>query len=401
MIVLVLNCGSSSIKYQVIEMGNGNTLLAKGIVERIGLTDGILTHKPEGKERYETVKDIPDHTVGINLILEALVDKNHGVISSLKDIAAVGHRVAHGGEFFTESVLVDDKVKHEIEKCIELAPLHNPANLKGILSMENLLPGIPQVAVFDTSFHQSMPKEAYLYALPYEYYDKYKIRRYGFHGTSHKFVAQKACDILGMDFNNSKIITCHLGNGASITAIKNGKSVETSMGFTPVDGLIMGTRCGSVDPGVLLYLADKENLNLKGINDIINKQSGVMGISGLSSDMRDLENAAADGNERAQLALDMYNFRVKKFIGGYAAVMEGVDLIVFTGGIGENDSVLREKVSKSMAYMGVDFDADANKGVRGKDKLLTKPESKVKVMVITTNEELVIATDTASIVSKL
>jgi len=382
-------------------MGNGNTLLAKGIVERIGLTDGILTHKPEGKERYETVKDIPDHTVGINLILEALVDKNHGVISSLKDIAAVGHRVAHGGEFFTESVLVDDKVKHEIEKCIELAPLHNPANLKGILSMENLLPGIPQVAVFDTSFHQSMPKEAYLYALPYEYYDKYKIRRYGFHGTSHKFVAQKACDILGMDFNNSKIITCHLGNGASITAIKNGKSVETSMGFTPVDGLIMGTRCGSVDPGVLLYLADKENLNLKGINDIINKQSGVMGISGLSSDMRDLENAAADGNERAQLALDMYNFRVKKFIGGYAAVMEGVDLIVFTGGIGENDSVLREKVSKSMAYMGVDFDADANKGVRGKDKLLTKPESKVKVMVITTNEELVIATDTASIVSKL
>lgn len=382
-------------------MGNGNTLLAKGLVERIGLTDGVLTHKPEGKERYETVKDIPDHTVGINLILEALVDKNHGVISSLKDIAAVGHRVAHGGEFFTESVLVDDKVKHEIEKCIELAPLHNPANLKGILSMENLLPGIPQVAVFDTSFHQSMPKEAYLYALPYEFYDKYKIRRYGFHGTSHKFVAQKACDILGMDFNNSKIITCHLGNGASITAIKNGKSVETSMGFTPVDGLIMGTRCGSVDPGVLLYLADKENLNLKGINDIINKQSGVMGISGLSSDMRDLENAAANGNERAQLALDMYNFRVKKFIGGYAAVMEGVDLIVFTGGIGENDSILREKVSKSMAYMGVDFDADANKGVRGKDKLLTKPESKVKVMVITTNEELVIATDTASIVSKL
>ena len=382
-------------------MGNGNTLLAKGIVERIGLTDGILTHKPEGKERYETVKDIPDHTVGINLILDALVDKTHGVISSLKDIAAVGHRVAHGGEFFTESVLVDDKVKHEIEKCIELAPLHNPANLKGILSMENLLPGVPQVAVFDTSFHQSMPKEAYLYALPYEFYDKYKIRRYGFHGTSHKFVAQKACDILGMDFNNSKIITCHLGNGASITAIKNGKSVETSMGFTPVDGLIMGTRCGSVDPGVLLYLADKENLNLKGINDLINKQSGVMGISGLSSDMRDLENAAADGNERAQLALDMYYFRVKKFIGGYAAIMEGVDLIIFTGGIGENDSVLREKVSKSMTYMGVDFDADANKGVRGKDKVLTKPESKVKVMVVTTNEELVIATDTANIVSKL
>ncbi len=401
MIVLVLNCGSSSIKYQVIDMCEKEKLLAKGIVERIGLTDGILTHKPEGKERYEVVKDIPDHTVGINLILKALVDQNHGVIASLDDIKAVGHRVAHGGEFFTESSLVDEKVKHEIEKCIELAPLHNPANLKGIISMENLLPGVPQVAVFDTSFHQTMPKHAYLYAIPYEYYENLKIRKYGFHGTSHKFVAKKACKLVGLDFDNSKIITCHLGNGASIAAIKNGKSVDTSMGFTPVDGLIMGTRCGSIDPGVLLYIAERESLNFKGISDLINKKSGVNGISGLSSDMRDLENAAADGHERAQLALDMYYYKVKQFIGSYAASMEGVDLIVFTGGIGENDSVLREDVSKSLAFMGIDFDADANRGVRGKDKLLTKADSKVKVMAITTNEELVIASDTAFIVSRI
>lgn len=401
MIVLVLNCGSSSIKYQVIDMGETEKLLAKGIVERIGLTDGILTHKPEGKERFEVVKDIPDHTVGINLILKSLVDANHGVIKSLDEIKAVGHRVAHGGEFFTESSLIDEKVKHEIEKCIELAPLHNPANLKGIISMENLLPGVPQVAVFDTSFHQSMPKHAYLYAIPYEYYQEHKIRKYGFHGTSHKYVAKKACKILGFDFLNTKIITCHLGNGASIAAIKNGKSVDTSMGFTPVDGLIMGTRSGSIDPGVLLYIAERENLTFKGINDLINKRSGVCGISGLSSDMRDLEDAAAEGNERAKLALDMYFYRVKHFVGAYAAIMGGVDLIIFTGGIGENDPFIREDVSISLTYMGVEFDADANRGVRGKDKLLTKPTSKVKVMAVTTNEELVIASDTANIIEKL
>jgi acetate kinase len=401
MIVLVLNCGSSSIKYQVIDMSETERLLAKGLVERIGLTDGILTHKPEGKERYEVVKDIPDHTVGINMILKSLVDKTHGIINSLDDIKAVGHRVAHGGEFFTESSIVDERVKHEIEKCIELAPLHNPANLKGIISMENLLPGVPQVAVFDTSFHQSIPKHAYLYAIPYEYYENLKIRKYGFHGTSHKYVAKKACKILGMDFENSKIITCHLGNGASVAAIKNGKSVDTSMGFTPVDGLIMGTRCGAIDPGVLLYIAEREQLNFRGISDLINKKSGVAGISGISSDMRDLENAAAEGNERAKLALDMYFYRVKQYVGSYAASMEGVDLVIFTGGIGENDSIIRESVSTSIAFMGVDFDADANRGVRGKDKLLTKPNSKVKVMAITTNEELVIASDTATIVCKL
>ncbi len=401
MIVLVLNCGSSSIKYQVIDMSENEKLLAKGIVERIGLTDGILTHKPEGKERFEVVKDIPDHTVGINLILKTLVDVNHGVIKSLDEITAVGHRVAHGGEFFTESNLIDEMVKHEIEKCIELAPLHNPANLKGIISMENLLPGVPQVAVFDTSFHQSMPKHAYLYAIPYEYYEEQKIRKYGFHGTSHKYVAKKACKILGLDFEKTNIITCHLGNGASVAAIKNGKSVDTSMGFTPVDGLIMGTRSGSIDPGVLLYIAERENLNFKGINDLVNKRSGVCGISGLSSDMRDLEDAAAEGHERAQLALDMYFYRVKHFVGAYAAIMAGVDLIIFTGGIGENDPFIREDVSNSLGFMGVEFDADANRGVRGKDKLLTKPTSKVKVMAVTTNEELVIASDTATIIGKL
>lgn len=397
--ILVLNCGSSSIKYQLLNMGGEeHVLIAKGLVERIGLKDGILTHKPSEKDSFEKVDDIPDHTVGINLILEAITDSVHGVINDLSEISAVGHRVAHGGEFFTKSALVTEEVKSGIEKCIELAPLHNPANLKGIMSMEKLLPGIPQVAVFDTSFHQTMPAKSYLYAIPYDYYNKYKIRRYGFHGTSHKFVAEKACNIEGVDFNNSKIITCHLGNGASICAIENGKSVETSMGFTPVDGLIMGTRCGTVDPGVLLYLADKEELNLKGINNLINKDSGVAGISGVSSDMRDLENAASEGNERAQLALEMYYHRVCKFIGAYAAIMNGVDMIIFTGGIGENDTVLREKVSTQLSFMGVDFDPAANKGVRGKDKLLSKPESKVKVMTITTNEELVIARDTKEIV---
>lgn len=401
MIVLVLNCGSSSIKYQVIDMCEKEKVLAKGIVERIGITDGILTHKPEGKERYEVVRDIPDHTVGIDLILKALVDEKHGVIKSLADIKAVGHRVAHGGEFFTESSFITEKVKIEIEKCIELAPLHNPANLKGILSMEGLLPGIPQVAVFDTSFHQTMPQHVFMYGIPYQYYETFKIRKYGFHGTSHKYVAKKACKLADLDFNKINIITCHLGNGASIAAIKNGKSVDTSMGFTPVDGLIMGTRCGSIDPGVLLYIAERENLNFKGISDLINKKSGVAGISGLSSDMRDLETAANEGHERAKLALDMYNYRVTQFIGSYAASMGGVDLIIFTGGIGENDFCLREKVCEPLAFMGVDFDKKANHGVRAKDVMLTKPNSKVKVMAITTNEELVIASDTASIVSRM
>lgn len=400
MIVLVLNCGSSSVKYQLLDMidENQNDVLAMGIVERIGLDEGVLTHKPTGKDKFKVTQPIEDHVVGINLILKALVDGEHGVIKDLKTIDAVGHRVAHGGELFKNSVLIDSKVKEGIANLIELAPLHNPANLKGIEAMEALLPGIPQVAVFDTSFHQSMPACSYLYPIPYEYYQKYGIRRYGFHGTSHKFVAQKACSILGMNFHNSKIITCHLGNGASITAINNGKSVDTSMGFTPVDGLMMGTRSGSVDAGVLLYLADKENLDLQGINDLVNKQSGVKGISGLTSDMRDLEIAAQEGNERAQLAIDMYYYRILKFIGGYAATLGGVDLIIFTGGVGENDAALREFIGTHLAFMGVHFDSDANRGVRGQDKVLSKDISRVKVMVCTTNEELVIATDTMNLV---
>lgn len=377
-----------------------NTLLAKGLVERIGLSDGVLTHKPTGKDKMEIVKSIPDHTSGINLIINAITDPKHGVLSSLSELVAVGHRVAHGGEYFQDSAVVNKEVIQKIESCFELAPLHNPANLKGILSIDNILPNIPQVAVFDTSFHQSMPAVNYLYALPYKYYENYRVRRYGFHGTSHKFVAQKACEMTGIDFNNSKIITCHIGNGGSVTAILNGKSFDTSMGFTPVDGVIMGTRCGSVDPGALLYIADKEGLNLGKMSDMINKESGVLGITEISSDMRDIENAAAEGNERAILALRMYDIRIKKFVGAYAALMGGVDLIVFTGGVGENQDTLRSGVCEGLEYMGVVFDYEKNKGVRSKDLLLSKPESKVKVAVICTNEELVIASDTFRLVKR-
>lgn len=396
MIILVLNCGSSSIKYQVIDMEGTtqNKLLAKGIVERIGLTDGVLKHKPTDKPSYDYVKSIPDHTVGINMILKAIVDSHHGVISSLNDINAVGHRVAHGGEYFLDSAIVTQTVKQQIESCFELAPLHNPANLKGVLAIENLLPTIQQVAVFDTSFHQSMPKENYLYAIPNKYYEDYRIRRYGFHGTSHKYVAKKACRLLNMDFKTSKIITCHIGNGASVTAIKGGKSFDTSMGFTPVDGLIMGTRCGSIDPGAVLYIADKEGLNSNKLNDLINKESGLLGLSGVSSDMRDVKSAARAGNERAKLAIRMFDLRVKKFIGAYAALLGGVDLIVFTGGVGEHDRSFRASACEGLEYMGVEFDSEANQLAHGIDKLISSENSRVKVMAITTNEELVIALDT-------
>ncbi|MDR2938377.1 MAG: acetate kinase [Prevotellaceae bacterium] len=402
MVVLVLNCGSSSIKYQVLKMETAEqyALLAKGAVERVGFTDGTIKHKPEGKTAYSAVTGIPDHTVGINLILDALVHPEHGVLSNIKEINAVGHRVVHGGEFFVESALINAEVKSAIEKCIELAPLHNPANLRGILSMETLLPGVPQVAVFDTSFHQTMPKPAYLYALPYRYYEQYRIRRYGFHGTSHRYVAQKACKILGLDFNKTNIVTCHLGNGASITAIKQGKSVDTSMGFTPVDGLIMGTRSGTIDPGVLFYVAEKEQLNLNGLNNLINKESGVYGISGQSSDMRDLEIAEEKGDEKATLAREMFIYSVRKFIGSHVAAMGSVDLIIFTGGVGENDDLVRAGVCANLQYVGAEFDAAANKGLRGKDQLISTPNSKVKLMTITTNEELVIAVDTMNIVGK-
>lgn len=398
MIILVLNCGSSSVKYQVFDFSKGCDMRAKGLLERIGLENGIMTHKPTGKEPYKVTTDIPDHTIAINMVISALIDPKHGVISNVNEIMAVGHRVVQGGEKFQESVLIDEDVKKAIETYIELAPLHNPANLKGILSVEKLIPGVPQVAVFDTSFHQKMPDHAFMYAIPYEFYEKYKIRKYGYHGTSHKFVANKAAKILGKDIHNLKIITCHLGNGSSMAAILNGVSVDTSMGFTPVDGLIMGTRTGEIDPGVLIYLADKEHLNLTGISNLINKKSGVAGISQLSSDMRDLELAASEGNPKAMLALRMFAYRVKKYIGSYVAAMNGLDVLILTGGIGENDFNMRKLICTDLEYLGIVFNPEVNDGVRGKDLVISRPESEVIVMSVTTDEEFVIASDTLYIV---
>lgn len=373
-------------------------MLAKGLLERIGLNESIVTHKPAGKEQYKVITDIPDHTTGINIVMEILCHPVHGVIRNVTEIKAVGHRVVNGGEAYKESVLVDNNVKKVIEECIELAPLHNPANLKGILSVEKLIPGIPQVAVFDTSFHQTMPDYAYMYAIPYEYYEKYKIRKYGYHGTSHKFVADKAAKLIGKDIKQLKIISCHLGNGASITAIRNGESIDTSMGFTPADGLIMGTRTGEVDPGVLVYIADKEQLNVTGVNNMINKKSGVFGISQISSDMRDLETAADAGNKKAILALKMYAYKVKKFIGSYMAALNGCDLLVFTGGIGENAFRMRKSICSDMENLGILFDDSKNHGASGKDIILSRPESKITVVAVTTDEEFVIASDTRYIV---
>lgn len=400
MIILVLNCGSSSIKYQLFEMSDGNRMLAKGVLERIGLNESIVEHKPTGKDDYKVITDIPDHTTGINIVMDILCHPKHGVIRNINEIKAVGHRVVNGGEAYKESVLVDNDVKKVIEECIELAPLHNPANLKGILSVEKLIPGVPQVAVFDTSFHQTMPDYAYMYALPYEYYEKYKIRKYGYHGTSHKFVASKAARLIGKDIKDLKIITCHLGNGASITAVNKGESIDTSMGFTPVDGLIMGTRTGEVDPGVLVYIADKESLNLTGVNNMINKKSGVFGISQISSDMRDLETAADAGNNKAILALKMYAYKVKKFIGSYMAALNGCDLLVFTGGIGENDFSMRKMICSDMENLGIIFNDSVNDGSRGVDIIISKPGSPVIIAAVTTDEEFVIASDTRSIVEK-
>ncbi|MFO7828330.1 MAG: acetate kinase [Bacteroidales bacterium] len=401
--ILVLNCGSSSIKYQLLDMTNSESgdLLAKGIVERIGICNGELKHKTFNDKKFNITADIHNHTKGIDLILEALLSPDHGVIKSVEDITAVGHRVAHGGQYFKESALVTPAVKERIEECIELAPLHNPANLKGILAMEKLLPKVPQVVVFDTSFHQTMEPKAFLYGLPYEYYEKYKVRRYGFHGTSHKFVAKKACKLVGWDWTEKKVISCHLGNGASVAAIKNGKSIDTSMGFTPVEGLMMGTRAGNLDLGALLFIAEKEDLSIQDTNNMINKRSGLLGVSGISSDMRDIETAAAEGNERAQIAFEMFVYRVLKYIGAYSAAMGGVDLILFTGGIGENGYEMREKVCENLEYLGVDFDFEKNKDKRGVDLELTKPHSKTKVAMVTTNEELVIAQDTQKIVSSI
>ncbi len=399
MVILVLNCGSSSIKYQVIDMESASSqLLAKGIIERIGLPEGDLTHKPVGKEPFKLRQPIPDHTTGIELVMKALTDPAHGVIRSLDEVKAVGHRVAHGGEFFPESCLVDEEVKAKIRSLFEIAPLHNPANLEGVLSIEKVLPGVPQVCVFDTSFHQTIPAVNYRYALPHAYYDKYRVRKYGFHGTSHKFVAKVGAEFTGLPFESSKIITCHIGNGGSVTAVLNGKSFDTSMGFSPLDGLVMGTRCGQVDASAITYIGEKEGMTYAELNSMMNKESGVIGLTDLSSDMRDIDNAYEAGNPRAILARDMYYGRIKKFVGEYAAEMGGVDLIVFTGGVGENSDDMRLFVCSGLEFMGVKFDAEANKGVRGMDKLLSTPDSKVKVAVIQTNEELVIATDTYNLV---
>jgi acetate kinase len=395
--ILVLNCGSSSIKYQLVDMAKDGEVMAKGIVERIGIENGELTHKPLNKNPYKTITDIPNHEVGIKLILDALLDSQHGVISDKTEIVAAGHRVAHGGNY-KASVFVDETAKIEIERCFELAPLHNPANLSGILSMEKLLHGLPQVAVFDTSFHQTMPEHSYMYGLPYEYFEKYKLRRYGFHGTSHKFVAEKAGKLLNKNWKDLNIITCHLGNGSSIAAIRKGESIDTSMGFTPNEGLIMGTRTGDLDLGALLFLMEKENLDLGRANNLINKKSGVMGISGLSYDMRDLEKATLEGHQRADLAIKMFSYRVKKYIGSYVAAIGGLDLLIFTGGIGENDSAVRELVCENMEFFGIHFNKEKNKGLRGKDETISTPDSKVTVMTITTNEEFVIARDTYEII---
>ena len=399
MVILVLNCGSSSIKYQVIDMEAASSkVLAKGIVERIGLAEGDLVHKPVGKERFELRQPIPDHTTGIRLVLDALTDPAHGVIRSLDEVKAVGHRVAHGGEFFPESCLVTEEVKEKIRSLFEIAPLHNPANLEGVLSIEKVLPGVPQVTVFDTSFHQTIPAVNYMYALPHAYYDKYRVRKYGFHGTSHRYVARVGAELAGLDFLRSKIIPCHIGNGASVTAVLDGKSFDTSMGFSPLDGLVMGTRCGQVDASAVTYIGEKEGMSYAELNDMMNKRSGVLGLTDLSSDMRDIDRAYDEGDPRAILARDMHYGRIKKFVGQYAAEMGGVDLIVFTGGVGENSEEMRESVCLGLEFMGVKFDPAANKGARGVDKLLSAPDSRVKVAMIATDEELMIATDTYNLV---
>ncbi len=396
--ILVLNCGSSSIKYQLIDMDNNATLLAKGLLERIGLEMGEFTHKPVGKDKYYVQQPIPDHKAGIKMVLDALVDEKIGVIASLTEINACGHRVAHGGEIFKKSVLVGEKEKEQIRALFALAPLHNPANLQGIEAMEAILPNVPQVAVFDTSFHQSMPAEAYLYAIPYEYYETDKVRRYGFHGTSHRFVAPKAAKMAGLDINNSKIISCHLGSGASICAVKNGQSVDTSMGFTPVEGLIMGSRCGDLDLGVLLYIAEKENMTIKDMNNFINKKCGLNGITGGVVDMRDIMAGKREGKERETYAFDMFAYRVKKYIGAYAAAMGGVDAILFTGGIGENAWWQRQEICRGLEFLGAEIDEKQNEAMAGQDGIISKEGSRVKILSVTTDEELVIAQDTYSIV---
>jgi len=398
--ILVLNCGSSSIKYQLFDMASG-VVLAKGIVEKIGLKGSFLKNERYDGDKVKLEGEILDHQSGIEYLLGVLISKKRGVLGSLNEIDAIGHRLVHGGETFKTSCYLDDMTIKGVEDCSSLAPLHNPANLKGIYAMKTLLPDVPQAGVFDTSFHQTMPDYSYLYALPYSLYKKYGIRRYGFHGTSHAYVAKRACEILGVDIATKKIITCHLGNGASITAIKHGISVDTSMGLTPVEGLIMGTRSGDVDAGALTLIMEKEEIDYSSLNTLLNKHSGVLGISGISSDMREIESAAAEGEGRAILALQMYEYRVRKYIGAYAAAMGGVDILIFTGGIGENGSETREAMCRDMEFLGVEFDKEVNDGVRGKELIISKKDSRVTVMIVPTNEEFVIASETKTIVENL
>ncbi len=399
MIILVINCGSSSIKYQLLDMKSDDVydLLAKGIVEKIGLPCGNITHKPTGKPRMDKEVHIADHKVGMQLVLDALVDPVHGVLSSFDDIEAVGHRIVQGADFFSGSAIVNEDVISKIEICCDFAPLHNPAHLLGIRAVQHVLPSVPQVVTFDTAYHQTMPDYAYMYALPYEYYEKYRVRRYGAHGTSHQFVAYKGAKYVGLDIDHSKIITCHIGNGSSISAIVNGKVVDTSMGFTPLEGMIMGTRCGNIDPNVVPYIMKKENLTPDQMSEIMNRKSGFLGLSGLSSDARDLDAAANAGNYRAKLVFKKLAYDIIKIVGSYIAVMDGVDAIFFTAGIGENNARLRRRVCENFSYMGLKFDFEANVA-QGVDTMLSTPDSKVKVALITTDEELVIARDTMRLV---
>ncbi len=394
--ILVINCGSSSLKYQLIDM-NDESVIAKGLCERIGIAGSMLTHSPAGKDKVVIEKDMPNHQVAIELVMEALQDANHGVIKSTDEISAIGHRVLHGGMKFYKSIVVNEEVKEVIRECFDLGPLHNPANLMGIEACEAAMPGKPNVAVFDTAFGMTMPAKAYKYAIPEEYYEKYSIRRYGFHGTSHNFVSGEAIKFGNLDPENAKVIVCHLGNGASISASIGGKCVDTSMGLTPLEGLIMGTRSGDLDPAVLQFIMNKENLSVNEMLNILNKKSGVLGMFGVSSDFRDVGKAADEGNERAKIALDAYFYRVIKYIGAYAAAMNGVDAIAFTAGVGENDKAGRKRICESLSYLGVEIDDEAN-DIRGEKRIISTPNSKVKVMLLPTNEELAIARDTLALV---
>ncbi|WP_434796962.1 acetate/propionate family kinase [Terrisporobacter vanillatitrophus] len=395
--VLVLNCGSSSLKYQLIDMEN-EAVLCVGLVERIGIEGSILKQEKDGVEgKYIVEQPMKNHEEAIKLVLDAVVDPTYGGVKDIKEVEAVGHRVVHAGEKFATSVVITDEVEAALKECIDLAPLHNPANIMGIDACKAILPGVPMVAVFDTAFHQTMPKKSYLYGLPHELYTKYGVRRYGFHGTSHKYVSQRAADMLGKDIKDLKIVTCHLGNGASIAAVDGGKCVDTSMGFTPLEGLIMGTRCGDIDAAILPFLMRKENLNADQLDAIMNKQSGVYGMTGISSDFRDIEGAAEKGDEKAQVALDAYVQKVKKYIGSYAAEMNGVDAVVFTAGVGENGIEIRESIASNMEFLGMKLDKEANK-VRGKERVISTEDSAVKILLVPTNEELMIARDTLALV---